>query len=143
MVYFDKIIENTKILSLPSHVSVTIPHQSFTPRQILEQFVINDLQVMSHDSSDYISVPDGDCDIDSVDNAIMDFEDEFQAHSFVKNDLPRIRKQQRDESIRKQKELEAQKAAVVAAEVGNKEGTLPSQNQSSVVSEPPPAPANS
>lgn len=134
MFYFDKIIENTKIFSLPPHVSVTIPHQSFTPRQILEQFVINDLQVMSHESSDYISVPDGDCDIDAVDNSIMDFEDEFQAHSFVKNDLPRIRKQQKEQ---------AQRAASSSTEAGNKEGALSPQNQFPVVNEPSPAPADS
>lgn len=93
--YLDKINKSCKdnLVSLPCSPSLAIPHQSFTPREILAQFVRNDVQVQRFEPTDQV---------DSMD--AMSFEDEFEARQFVANELPEIIEQ------RKQSDLEKRQA---------------------------------
>lgn len=96
--------------------SLTVPHQAFTPRDILKQFVMNDVQVMTHHPTDNISVNDlneqmDDLDFETIQQHIVDFEDEFEAREASRDALSykrvrNVKKKSVKESEEKPKEEE-------------------------------------
>lgn len=107
MSYLDKI--NSKLHHLPCGfgVSVAVPHQAVTPRQILDQYVMNDIQVQARVPSDNITVEavdeDGrvlmdDKDLAEVADHLVTFEDDFEALEAVRdnNAFRRPRKKKKE-----------------------------------------------
>lgn len=110
MNYIEKILdaERSRRVKLPSPPSMAIPHQAFSPREILAQFVRNDVQVLSHEPDDSVCVPDGYDGQEFVDS-VQFFEDEFQARDAVLQirDEIKLNKRKKNAENSKSKEVDA------------------------------------
>lgn len=65
----------------PYAPSFTVPDQSFTPRQILEQFASGEVVAQRHDSTD--DFYDNTMSDDDLVDKVVDVVDEFQARQYV------------------------------------------------------------
>lgn len=83
MNYIEKIRKSFVPYAALDAPSETVPHQSYTPREILKQFVLNDVQVMRLKATDELYTFDEDAV--AAQNSVIDFEDEFQARDYMRN----------------------------------------------------------